>query len=187
MPRRSSTRTRILDASLKLFSEKGIKETTMRDIASEVGITEGAIYRHFTSKDQIVRTLFAYCSEQFYQVLSEAYEKGENVRQRFLLVAQAFLRFSFNNPEAFRYINLFHYFRGEEVTEYTHLPKDIVLKVLDEAIGEGLIKVRREYALAVFVGTLERIFLLVVSGIIEKEEGMEEEISQLLWRALTSL
>ena len=48
-----------MEASLRLFSEKGIRETTIKDIAKEVGITEGAIYRHFNSKEEIVLGLLA--------------------------------------------------------------------------------------------------------------------------------
>jgi hypothetical protein len=40
-------------------------------------------------------------------------------------------------------------------------------------------------ALAVVVGTLERTFLLVEGGIIEREAGLEEELAEVLWRAIT--
>jgi hypothetical protein len=50
---------------------------------------------------------------------------------------------------------------------------------------KGTIKVRRELALAVVVGTLERTFLLVEGGIIEREAGLEEELAEVLWRAIT--
>ncbi|WP_292661904.1 helix-turn-helix domain-containing protein, partial [Nitratifractor sp.] len=52
-----STRERILAASLKLFSQKGYKATTMRDIAAEVGIRQGGIYNHFKNKESILETL----------------------------------------------------------------------------------------------------------------------------------
>ncbi|MDR4308873.1 TetR family transcriptional regulator [Chelatococcus sambhunathii] len=52
------TRERIEAAALRLFAAKGVAGTSMRDIAHEVGVTEGAIYRHFASKDDLARALF---------------------------------------------------------------------------------------------------------------------------------
>jgi AcrR family transcriptional regulator len=43
MPRHQNTKEKILESALRLFSEKGIRETTIKDIAKDVGITEGAI------------------------------------------------------------------------------------------------------------------------------------------------
>lgn len=52
------TRARIEAAALKLFAAKGVDGTSMRDIAGAVGVTEGALYRHFASKDDLARALF---------------------------------------------------------------------------------------------------------------------------------
>ena len=52
------TRARIEAAALALFAERGIDGASMRDIAGVVGVTEGALYRHFASKDDLARALF---------------------------------------------------------------------------------------------------------------------------------
>lgn len=52
------TRTQILDASLRLFSEKGFARTSVRDIAKAAGITDAAIYYHFASKRDLFEALF---------------------------------------------------------------------------------------------------------------------------------
>jgi AcrR family transcriptional regulator len=51
------TRQQILDASLRLFSERGFARTTVRDIAREAGITDAAIYYHFESKTELLQAL----------------------------------------------------------------------------------------------------------------------------------
>ena len=51
------TRQQILDASLRLFSERGFTRTTVRDIAREAGITDAAIYYHFQSKRDLLEAL----------------------------------------------------------------------------------------------------------------------------------
>ena len=61
-PRRArrgpATRKQILDASLRLFSEKGFPRTSVRDIARAAGITDAAIYYHFPSKRELFKALF---------------------------------------------------------------------------------------------------------------------------------
>jgi AcrR family transcriptional regulator len=51
------TRKQILDASLRLFSERGFARTTVRDIARAAGITDAAIYYHFQSKRDLLKAL----------------------------------------------------------------------------------------------------------------------------------
>lgn len=51
------TRQQILDASLRLFSERGFARTTVRDIARQAGITDAAIYYHFESKREVLEAL----------------------------------------------------------------------------------------------------------------------------------
>ena len=47
------TGERILLTSLQLFARKGYKATSVSDVAGALGITKGALYRHFTSKRAI--------------------------------------------------------------------------------------------------------------------------------------
>src|SRR5690606_15965902 len=46
-------------AAVALFAAKGVDATTTKEIAAAVGISEGAIYRHFKSKDDLVWYLFS--------------------------------------------------------------------------------------------------------------------------------
>ena len=47
------TRDRILDAAEALFAERGFAGTSVRDIASNVGLTAASLYNHFPSKDAL--------------------------------------------------------------------------------------------------------------------------------------
>ena len=55
----AKTRERICEAALALFASKGVDGATVRDIAQAVGVSEGALYRHFRSKEEIARDIFA--------------------------------------------------------------------------------------------------------------------------------
>jgi AcrR family transcriptional regulator len=53
----SKTKDKILKTALKLFSTKGYKATTVRDIAGAMNIKQSALYNHFKNKDEILETL----------------------------------------------------------------------------------------------------------------------------------
>lgn len=52
------TRTRILDAALEIFRERGFERATMREIAAAADVAAGAAYYYFESKDAIVMAFY---------------------------------------------------------------------------------------------------------------------------------
>jgi AcrR family transcriptional regulator len=54
--RRGDTRARIQRVALELFAEQGYERTSLREIAERLGVTKAALYYHFKSKEDIVRS-----------------------------------------------------------------------------------------------------------------------------------
>jgi AcrR family transcriptional regulator len=54
---RSDTRARIQQVALELFAEQGYEKTSLREIAERLDVTKAALYYHFKSKEDIVRSL----------------------------------------------------------------------------------------------------------------------------------
>ena len=52
-----STKDRILKTALNLFAQRGFDAVSMRDIAGELGITAGALYRHYAGKQDIFQSI----------------------------------------------------------------------------------------------------------------------------------
>ncbi|MEX0758147.1 MAG: TetR/AcrR family transcriptional regulator [Tistlia sp.] len=72
MKRGQATREKIERASMALFLEKGVNGTSVRDIAEACGIAEGTLYRHFHSKEEMIREIFTEHYVAFSQRLSGA-------------------------------------------------------------------------------------------------------------------
>lgn len=51
--KKPGTRTRILEAALRAFSERGYLGATTREIAGKAGVAELTLFRHFTSKEKL--------------------------------------------------------------------------------------------------------------------------------------
>jgi len=60
----TSTKDKIMKTAAKMFSERGYDKVTTREIAKAIGINSASIYHHFSSKKEILKSLYGYYSEQ---------------------------------------------------------------------------------------------------------------------------
>ncbi|MEV6069021.1 TetR/AcrR family transcriptional regulator [Nocardia sp. NPDC052001] len=65
-------RQQILDAAQTCFARKGLHTTTMQDVFAESGLSAGAVYRYFKSKDDIIAALTTEATVDLRAALSEA-------------------------------------------------------------------------------------------------------------------
>jgi len=56
-PPRSATREALLAAAVTVFARQGIARTSLSDIATEAGLTKGAVYSNFASKDELLLSI----------------------------------------------------------------------------------------------------------------------------------
>ena len=78
----AKTRTAIMKTATKLFLNKGFGETSTRDIAKEIGITQPALYHHFNDKEVLfLDVMTAHGSkvrQEVNRVIRESESKGED-------------------------------------------------------------------------------------------------------------
>ena len=56
----TGTKERLFDIAIRLISTNGFENVSMRDIANETGIKAASIYNHFSSKEEILDTIYNY-------------------------------------------------------------------------------------------------------------------------------
>ena len=61
------TKERIMETALELFAEKGYLGTSMNDIAKQLGFTKAALYKHYTSKQEILNRIVERMNEMDYE------------------------------------------------------------------------------------------------------------------------
>ncbi|MEE3499025.1 MAG: TetR/AcrR family transcriptional regulator [Ruminococcus bromii] len=71
-----NTKERILEIALELFAQSGYLGTSMSDIAKQLGITKGALYKHYTSKQKILDSIVERMNKMDYE-RAEKYEMPE--------------------------------------------------------------------------------------------------------------
>src|SRR5688572_19308517 len=55
--RPTDTKARILATARELFARRGVQQTSLRDIAEQLGITKPALYYHFDSREALVASI----------------------------------------------------------------------------------------------------------------------------------
>ncbi|WP_409199337.1 TetR/AcrR family transcriptional regulator [Methanobrevibacter sp. DSM 116169] len=161
-----TTKMKIFNISLDLFSEFGYNEVTIRKIASNVGIKESSIYNHYSNKEAILDDIFDYfisnmketeiSNDEFSYLLkkdpSKLYNIGsENIKKQFMKVKmQKILRLIF--IEMFRNEKIKKFFKCEIMDEpiefWTLFYKTLIdEKVLIDTDPRQLAKYYYEYGL----------------------------------------
>ena len=75
-PSRVETRTRLLDAAVEVFVERGIAAASVEDIAEAAGFSRGALYSNFADKDELVLAVLQ-------RITDEAVAEIEDLLERY--------------------------------------------------------------------------------------------------------
>lgn len=81
-PKGEETRRRVHEAAMALFREKGFDATTMRDVAAAAGMSLGAAYHYFPSKEAIVMAYYASVQDEHARIVREAVREHAAVGER---------------------------------------------------------------------------------------------------------
>ena len=70
-------RQQIIDAAYRCFARKGFHQTTMREIYAEAGLSAGAIYHYFQSKEEIIEASFIFDYQRGLPIFQQAAEEPD--------------------------------------------------------------------------------------------------------------
>ena len=99
------TKERILETALELFAQSGYLGTSMNDIAKQLGITKAALYKHYTSKQEILDRIVERMNEMDYERAKE-YEMPETEQNGF---AEAYLSIPIEKIRAYSEAQFYHW------------------------------------------------------------------------------
>ena len=109
------TKTRIMLATMKAVRQYGLEGVRIQNVSELAGITPGAIYRYFDSKDQMIAECFTYVDKQAAAIFGTQFEprrqsrgqqgKGAKMGNRDIILEDAqclfaFLAYAEEGPES---------------------------------------------------------------------------------------
>jgi AcrR family transcriptional regulator len=153
----------ILDAAVRVFARQGFHACRVSDIADEAGVAYGLVYHYFSSKDEILDTLFLERWNVLLAVIAQAEARDVPVREKLHEVAAFIVDSYVHDPDVMKVI-IVEVTRAANSFGRTHLGKireayeligEIVAKA--QANGELRTDVTAEFAALAFYGAIEQV------------------------------
>ena len=191
MPRHRfvNTRERIEEAATRLFVLKGIADTSVRDITREVGISEGALYRHFESKEDLVWQTFEQNYTAFASELESLAARESTARQKVGAMIRGFCRAHDDNPTVFNFLVFVQHGQLAKLAEDAPTPVTVMRSVLVRAIENGEIpRQDPDLATALVLGAVLQPATFAAYGRIAlKLEPVSDRLVAAAWAAVNSV
>jgi len=191
MPRHpfSNTRERIEEASIKLFASRGIAETSVRDITRAVGISEGALYRHFESKDDLVWQAFESNYIAFAEQLDALATQPVSVKEKISAMIRGFVRAHDDNPTLFNFLVFVQHGQLAKLPADAPTPVTVMRRVLARAIEQReLPKQDPDLATALVLGTVLQPATFAAYGRIDsKLQPVSDRLISAAWAAVNAV
>lgn len=174
----------------QIFAEKGYNSATMGDIATAVGISEGSIYTHFKSKEELLFFLPAERFEWFKRNMADAFDDNRNPLNKLYWFMRIFYRTFLSNMN-FLKVFLFsvklnrRFYTSSAYSTYLSYVSEIE-DILDEGKRTGFVRkevdsrVFRNFFLGAFFHLTTRWMLSEKTEMIEVMQQWDEVISLLI-------
>jgi TetR/AcrR family fatty acid metabolism transcriptional regulator len=92
----------ILDAAVRVFAHKGYHTSRVGDIAEEAGVAHGLLYHYFSSKEELLESVFRETWSQLLEAFARVAESEEPAREQLRHVAAILLRSWRRDPDLVR-------------------------------------------------------------------------------------
>ncbi|MBP2133307.1 AcrR family transcriptional regulator [Methanomicrobium sp. W14] len=175
---REKARLKILEKAYLVFSKKGFYNTTMDDIAIEVGVTKGTLYLYFKSKEELFRAMADQYSSGFTENILKKFENKNFTENSGLFFDIYFRMNSGSEPLIYELASIST--RNEEIKkmlfEETAKDKGQFLKFFEMQVKKGYLPKDTDIKMISAVsgilagGLMERIYL-----------GMSKKEARMLW------
>ena len=93
-----ATRQTILEVSSQLFNTYGYEATSISDITKQLGMTKGAIYRHFERKSDLEREALVYMCKEMGVTLGSKIRMASTVEEKMKAIFNYFISYTKNSP-----------------------------------------------------------------------------------------
>jgi AcrR family transcriptional regulator len=191
MPRHrfTDTRDRIEKAAIRLFVEKGVSETSVRDIARAVDISEGALYRHFVSKDELVWAIFERNYVEFARRLDALAQAETTARGQLAAMIRGFCHAHDEDPTLFRFLLFVQHGQLSKLAPGTPTPVDAVRTVIERGIAANEISEQPpDVATALVFGIVLQLVTFAAYGRLPSSmASMSDRLVAAAWAAVNSI
>lgn len=97
---------RFLQTAEKLFTERGYQAVSIRDIASEIGVTNAAMYYHFSSKEELFDEVIIHHIERFRRRMIDAADQHDDYKEKLIAMLTVYGSIAFDKHSLFTLLHM---------------------------------------------------------------------------------
>jgi AcrR family transcriptional regulator len=132
---------RIIEKAGELFFQFGIKNISMDELASSLGISKRTIYENFKDKEDILTFLIIKLSDERYKVFKDFLQEGLNVLEIFLKVIEIQMDMPVSNAKFIQDIYKYYPRVSKLMQERIEKNNEFLQQFLKKGIDQGYIRV----------------------------------------------
>jgi len=183
-------RTAIMEAALKLFTERGFHGTSTAQISKEAGVATGTLFNYFPTKEYLINSLYFEVKGRLSRSMGTGIEIESTFQERLRRLWSNSINWGVDNQEEFLFVGQFcsspyitKYTREEVMKEYIFLHN-----LVNEGIKTGEIKdFSPELTIAMFYqGSRTVVSLILDSNVTLDKDRLIEKGFQIIWNGLTN-
>jgi TetR/AcrR family fatty acid metabolism transcriptional regulator len=171
----------ILDAAVRVFARQGFHTCRVSDIADEAGVAYGLVYHYFSSKEQILDTLFLERWDVMLAAIAEADASPRSPREKLFAIASFIIDSYRHDPELMKVI-IVEVTRAANTFGLTHLDKirDAyagIAAIVERAQADGTFRdeITPAFAAQAFYGCVEQV---LTGWIFDSEPVTQQELDR---------
>lgn len=183
LEQKEKRKNEILNAARELFITKGLSETTMDNIASEIKITRRTLYRYYKTKEELAFEIEIMLFEELYYFQTKIYKTlVGNGLKKIELFLNEIASYVEANPSIIRFSGVFDfYFTGEyPYLELTNRFKNMISSndyILEQLIRDGIEdgSIRLDIDPVITGLTISNVLLSLSQRVLIREKHLDEE------------
>ncbi|MBA2846669.1 AcrR family transcriptional regulator [Methanococcus maripaludis] len=182
-------RKAIMDAALKLFTERGFHGTSTAQISKEAGVATGTLFHYFPTKEDLINNLYFEVKGDLSQAMVKDLESQVNFKDRLKKIWDNLIRWGLDNHNEFLFVGQFcnspyisNFTREEVMKEYF-----TIHKLIEDGVTDGAVKnLPLKLVIAMFYQNSRTVVQVISSyGLSKDKNKIIDEGFEVIWAGLS--
>ncbi|WP_342304624.1 TetR/AcrR family transcriptional regulator [Methanolobus sp. ZRKC5] len=180
-------KTALLQAALRLFTERGFQGTSTALISKEAGVATGTLFNYFPTKEDLINGLYFDVKGKLSRSMGEELQTQSTFHDKFKKIWYNMIEWGINNQDDFLFVGQFC--SSPYITNYT---REVVMKeyvflhdLVKEGIANGDIRdYSAELVIAMFYQSSRTVVNFILDSEVQDKEKVIENGFQIVWDGL---
>jgi AcrR family transcriptional regulator len=179
---KNETRQLILRAARRLFAQKGMEESTIRDIAREAGVSPASVVVHFKSKTALLEEALNRDIETAFSQLAASMPEDAELLGRLMHLAKGFFRLYDQNRKLYRALIRYTILEPARETPNIANVSELYLRFLSGLVERGQARgfIKPEVDATVAAGSIFSLYLGALIMLFRMPEMTVEQVAEAL-------